>query len=243
MNWLLDLGNTRLKRASFDAGRRGPLLAQAHAGDAAAVLAGIGPANPGARAWLASVAPAPLTSAVEAGLQARGYAVVRVRTQPQALGVRIAYADAERLGVDRFLGLLGAHARADGPWLLASIGSALTVDLLGRDGTHQGGLIAPSPAHMREALASRFPVLAGAPGQVHAWAADTGDAVASGVIAAAAGLLERCHRQAQAVVGQPPTVLLTGGGADEVRPWLPFAVESVPELVLDGLARFAEADA
>ena len=242
MNWLLDLGNTRLKRASLAHGRRGPLLAQAYpANDPAAALAGLEDAGPGARAWLASVAPAAVTESMASALRARGFAVERALTHAEMLGVRIAYADATRLGVDRFLALLGAHARDDVPWLLASIGSALTVDLLARDGTHVGGLIAPSPTHMRQALAERFPVLATAPGHVHDWAADTGDDVASGVIAAAAGLLERTHRQATERLGRAPTVLLTGGGADDVRPWLPFAAEPVPELVLDGLSRYAEA--
>jgi type III pantothenate kinase len=244
MNWLLDLGNTRLKRAAFDGHRRGPQHAVAYdPGDTAAALAGIEPATTGARAWLASVAPATATSALEAALVERGYAVRRIRTQPEALGVRIAYADPARLGVDRFLALLGAHARDDGPWLIASIGSAHVVDLLAADGTHHGGLIAPSPVHLREALAARFPVLAGEDGAVCDWAIDTGDAVASGAIAATAGLLERSRRLAMQRLGRAPTVLLTGGGAAQIAPALPFATVAAPELVLDGLARLAEADA
>jgi type III pantothenate kinase len=241
MNWLFDLGNTRLKRASFAAGRRGPLLAVPYAVDRpTAALDDLEPASPGARAWLASVATPSATGAIEDALRERGYQVERARTLPQACGVRIAYADPARLGVDRFLALLGAHARGDGPWLLASIGSAVTVDLLDRDGTHHGGLIAPSPTHMRQALAERFAVLAETSGDVHDWATDTDDAVASGVVAMAAGLLERCCRQAGERLGHTPTVLLTGGGAEAVAAALPFAVALVPELVLDGLARFAE---
>ena len=87
-------------------------------------------------------------------------------------GVRIAYAEPSRLGVDRFLALLAAHARGPGPWLLVSAGSALTVDLLDVGGQHIGGVIAPSPEHMRAALAARFPALAYAGGEAHAFGID-----------------------------------------------------------------------
>jgi type III pantothenate kinase len=240
MNWLIDLGNTRAKWRRADA-PAGTVSALAHGeprflDDLAAAL---GPAQSGARAWLASVADPVLAEAVHGRLSDSGYDVERVRTRPEALGVRIAYAEPARLGVDRFLALLAAHARNDGPWLLVSVGSALTVDLLGADGVHAGGLIAPSPAHMRQALAERFPALAVEGGQLGDWAADTGDALASGALAAAAGLIERAHRLACARLGTTPTVLVSGGGAAPVRAALPFPSEGVEALVLDGLARLA----
>ena len=187
------------------------------------------------------MAPAPVTDAVVHRLQARGYRCVRVATTPEALGVRIAYAHPERLGVDRFLALLAAHARDDGPWLLVSVGSALTVDLLDAQGRHHGGLIAPTPAHAAHALATRFAVLAAPGGQVHDWATDTVDAVASGTLASAAGLIERAYRLARETLGVAPTVLVSGGDAEPVRARLPFATELVEAPVLDGLARLAVA--
>jgi type III pantothenate kinase len=241
MNWLFDLGNTRLKWAPFDAGSRGPVEAVAHgSGDFAdAVAQALGPAAAGARVWLASVASASLTEGVAARLAGLGYLVVPVHTQARALGVRIAYRDPSRLGVDRFLALLGAHARDDGPWLVVSVGSAMTVDLLDRDGRHHGGLIAPAPLHMRQALGERFPVLANAQGEPHDWATDTGDAVVSGTLAAAAGLVERARRQAAERLGIDPTVVVTGGAGSDVGARLPFATVSAPDLVLEGLARLA----
>lgn len=240
MSWLLDLGNTRAKfrRAGAPAGTAHAL---AHAAprfldDLAFAL---GPARPGERAWLASVADPVLTEAVLARLAEAGYDIARVRTRPEALGVRIAYAEPARLGVDRFLALLAAHARGDGPWLLVSVGSALTVDLLERDGSHVGGLIAPSPAHMRLALAERFPALAVEGELLGDWAADTGDALASGALAAAAGMVERAQRLATSRLDVAPRVLVSGGGAAPVRAALPFASEFVEAPVLDGLARLA----
>jgi type III pantothenate kinase len=240
MTWLFDVGNTRVKWARAHGARPGPVQACAHADvDPDSVLAGI---QPGDTAWIASVATDAVTAPLLAALQAAGSRVRRVRTQPAALGVRIAYAEPAHLGVDRFLALLAAHARDDGPWLLVSVGSALTIDLLDIDGTHHGGLIAPTPDHMRGALAERFPVLAGRAGQVTDWARDTDDAVASGTLLSAVGLIERAHRHAQAQLGRAVTVLVSGGGSDAVRAHLSLPSHVVEAPVLAGLARLAAAE-
>ena len=246
MSWLLDLGNTRAKWARWDGDARADAV---KALDIAMpdfieqLAAGLGPARDDARVWIASVTGPALTDAVRARLEREGYRCEHVRTRAEALGLRIAYAEPARLGVDRFLALLAAHARDDGPWLCVSVGSALTVDLLLVDGTHAGGLIAPAPAHMRRALAERFPVLAEDRGAFGIdWASDTADAVASGSVAAAAGLVERAHRLACERAGTAPTVLLSGGDAAAVRDAIPFASELVEAPVLDGLARLARAE-
>jgi type III pantothenate kinase len=134
--------------------------------------------------------------------------------------------------------MLGAVAREDGPWLLASAGSALTVDVLDRDGQHRGGLIAPMPAQMRSALATRFAQLDVPEGSAADFGCDTADAIASGARAAALGLLEHSFRRASALLGKAPTVLVGGGNAE----WLLQAdvpgAQAAPGLVLDGMARY-----
>ena len=242
MIWLLDLGNSRLKVAPWqpDAGL-GEVQAWAHgAADFAPSmqrwLAGL---QPGDRCWLASVAGSELTAGVAEAVASRGHAATRARTRPECAGVRIAYAEPSRLGVDRFLGLLAAHARGDGPWLIVSAGSALTVDLLDGAGQHRGGVIAPSPEHMRAALAARFPALAFAGGEATDFAADTADALAGGSLGAALGLVERCHRQATRLLGRPPRLLVSGGGGARLAEGLEIESEQSPFLVLEGLAVYA----
>jgi type III pantothenate kinase len=243
MNWLLDLGNSRLKCAPLVAGRRGDVRAFGHRDgriDGDGLRAHVGLATPGDIAWLASVAPADLRDAASAALAAQGYAVRLVRTLPRCRRLRIAYDTPGNLGVDRFLSLLAASERDDGPWMLVSIGSAVTVDLLAGDGEHLGGAIAPSPAHMREALGQRFAALALPAGRSTDFADDTDAAVASGTDGAILGLVERSHRLAQARLGQAPRLILSGGGAETFAPGLPFPVEQSAWLVLDGLALLAQ---
>jgi len=241
MEWLFDLGNTRLKWAVLDAGRILEKGALAHGeADFERVLADRVEALPTpSRALLASVAGEDLAARVAAIVATRGVVCERVRTAAEAAGVRIAYAEPARLGVDRFLSLLGARRRADGPWLVAGVGTALTIDLLAAEGQHLGGMIAPSPTLMREALARRAPQLDVGDGERRDFATDTADALVTGCDMAAVGMITHAHALAGRRLGQLPRVLVSGGGAAGLLDALPLPHDFVPDLVLDGLAALA----
>jgi type III pantothenate kinase len=239
-DWLFDLGNTRLKCAPLHAdGSIGEVVAAPHDGLDPAMLLPALPAS-GEVAWFASVAAPALTVGVLDALTQRFGRISIARTQSAFAGVRIAYADPRKLGVDRFLALLGAHARG-GPALVVAVGTALTIDLLDGAGGHRGGRIAPSPALMREALHARAPHLPAAGGGYVEFADDTESALASGCDGAALALIERSQRAASAMLGTLPPLLLHGGGAAALLPRLDDA-EHVPRLLLEGLARWAHAE-
>jgi len=236
--WLFDLGNSRLKCAPMDgAGHVGEVLAIEHDGCrfAPGWTARL-PARIGA-AHVASVAAPALRVALLEVLAGRCGRIGLAATQRSWAGLRIAYAEPARLGVDRFLALLAAHARG-GPWLVAGVGTALTVDLVDAGGNHHGGRIAPSPALMRQALQGRAAQLPAEGGQYHEFATDTDDALASGCTGAALGLLERSRATAALRCGGEVPLLLHGGGAPALLEHLPRAVYA-PTLVLEGLARWA----
>lgn len=239
--WLVDLGNSRLKCARADRLAADGARAFAHAGvpgDAALVEA-FATVGVGDTVWVASVASPAATSTVVTALGARGARVQRALTQAQCAGVRIAYAQPAHLGVDRFLALLAAHARAAHPGLIASVGTALTIDLLGADGTHHGGLIAPAPTLMRESLVQRAPHLPAAGGVVVDFAADTADALASGVMLAARALIARSMQAARRRLGVAPCLLIAGGGADALLDGWRVRAQRAPDLVLEGLRIYA----
>lgn len=238
-HWLFDLGNTRLKWARLHAdGSAGEVTAQAHGGTGTGIDSLALPQ--GAACSFASVAPEPLAQALLLQLAQHFGRVARVRTLPVFDGVRIAYAAPERLGVDRFLALLGARARDTPaqPALVVGVGTALIVDLLDARGVHLGGRIAPSPTLMREALHARARQLPPHGGAFREFADDTGDALASGCLGAAAALVERSHARATQMLGASPTVLLHGGGAEQLLPTLPLEATLEPALVVQGLARW-----
>jgi type III pantothenate kinase len=250
--WLLDLGNTRLKLARVDAADAhaiGAVVALAHddAGFDARLrqaMRGVADAD-AAEAWLASVAPAGVRMRVEAALEAAGLVVRRASTRAECAGVRIAYADPARLGVDRFLGLLAARARG-GDQLVVSFGSAITVDLLDARGRHHGGLIGIAEPHARGALVERFPALDRGDGEPStAFAADTPDAVAAGAHRQALGLVLAAWDDACAALGRPPALLLGGGDApayaDALSRRLRADAAVTDALVLEGLRVYAGA--
>ena len=240
-DWLFDLGNTRLKCAPLHAdGGFGDVLAAAHGGaDPAQTCAAILPVQ-GNVAYLASVAAPALTVGLLDALTQRFQRISIARTQSQFAGLRIAYADPRKLGVDRFLALLGAHARGT-PALVVAIGTALTIDLLDAEGRHRGGRIAPSPALMREALNARAVHLPITGGTYAEFADDTEAALASGCEGAALALIDRSRDGAEALLDATPRLLLHGGGAQALLPHLHDA-RHAPRLVMEGLARWARVE-
>lgn len=240
--WLFDLGNTRLKCTPLGAdGMPGEVIALDHRDrNLAALLVQVLPARFDV-AYVASVASEALRVAVLDALSAHCPRISIARTQRAFAGVRIAYEQPQNFGIDRFLALLGAHARGDGAALVCGIGTALTLDLIDAEGRHRGGRIAPSPTLMREVLHSRAGQLPIAGGEYHEFAVDTVDALTSGCDGAALALIERSLDAARGELGLTPGLLLHGGGSDALRAHLPNATH-VPALVLEGLARWANAD-
>ena len=240
--WVFDLGNTRLKAAPLDAdGRVGEVVAIAHGGaDLEAGLARHLPRSIDV-AYLASVAADDVRVAVLQALSTRCRRIAVARTTPRWDGLRIAYADPSRLGVDRFLAMLAVQNENAGPALVCGVGTALTIDLLDAEGRHRGGRIAPSPTLMREALHRRAAQLPIEGGSYREFADDTIDALASGCDGAALGLVERSLAEARRELGTEPALVLHGGGAPSLADRLPSA-RLVPTLVLDGLAHWAALD-
>jgi type III pantothenate kinase len=242
MNLLVDLGNTRLKWMLESGGATIAHGAVAHAdtSSAAALSLTLSLAWGGlprvAKICIASVAPLAIDVELEA-IAKQEFEVVPefLRSPAFALGIRNAYAEPERLGIDRFLGLAAAHATHRRAQIVVSVGTALTLDALDADGTHLGGWILPSPALMRDALLARTARVGAADGRIIEFADTTADAVRSGTVNAAIGAVERFRVNAERRFAKRTALVVTGGGADELAPMLPDA-ERRDDLVLDGLA-------
>lgn len=152
-------------------------------------------------------------------------------------GVRNGYDQPERLGVDRWLAVVGAYSRYQGPLCVIDAGTAITVDFVGTDGGHRGGYIAPGLRLMAASLlkgteAVRFDqeqanhATGLTPGR------NTAEAVRGGITQAALGLLERVAREGES--GQQ--VVMTGGDAAWLKACWGAQVVVIPDLVLEGLA-------
>lgn len=236
MNLLLDIGNTRVKWARADGARlrESGSLSHRDAPDWPAAL----PDERPAAVWVANVADETVPAALARHARTRWRLTPRaVHSTAAACGVRNAYAQPERLGVDRWLACIGAFHRGAGPVLVADAGTALTLDFVDADGRHRGGLIAPGLTTMRAAIAGGTRLQAEVGEYAPAWLADDTDpAVALGTLQAALSLIGEARRALA-----PDRLLLTGGEAERIAPHLDAGWERAPDLVLEGLARLAVA--
>ncbi|HET6807289.1 MAG TPA: type III pantothenate kinase [Frateuria sp.] len=243
MRLLLDLGNTRLKWALEDQGRWHAQGAAAWDDDLALLASTWEALPPPAAAFGASVVDDAREQAVAAQVRTLfGREVTWLRTPASACGVHNAYPAPGRLGVDRFLAMVAAHAAGAGDCLVVGVGTALTLDALTADGRHLGGLIAPGPRLMQRALlGATAQVRPGTDGVLVDAADNTADAVASGCWQAAAALVERFVARMTPRLGQTPAVRLDGGDAPGLVPLLGLPVAMVEHGVLHGLAVWAQA--
>ncbi|MEO7068347.1 MAG: type III pantothenate kinase [Rhodanobacter sp.] len=244
MRLLLDLGNTRLKWALAEPASQA-WVAQGAVDWQDDVAAALASAWAGMALPVEVVAASVVASARETELAAivfrlLGAAPLWMRTPASACGVINAYPEPQRLGVDRFLALLAAYADQRAPCVVVNVGTALTLDALTADGLHLGGLIAPSPALMQQALstaAARVPLTR--EGTVVELADNTADAVASGCWQAAVALVERFAMRMTDRLGGAPSLILGGGDAERLASLLSVPAHVSSDAVLRGLALWA----
>ena len=249
---LVDIGNTRIKWGYLDGARIGR--------SRAAVLSAWGPATYARRLfsrqvrpshlWVSSVAGRQVNRALARAAQHAGVAATFVSVPRRGGGVRVGYLEPWRLGVDRFVAAVGAHELFPRvPVCVVGVGTAMTVDLIGPDGRHRGGVIIPAPDLMVETLFTRTHGIqrraqgGGAGDGAGFFARSTRAGVRLGARQAAAALIDRAAEEGRAPYGRRPLVVLTGGGAGAVRPLLKSPSVGVPDLVLRGLAVLAQGEA
>jgi len=122
-------------------------------------------------------------------------------------------------------------------------GTAITIDAIAADGAHLGGLIAPGMELMTSALTGQTAgIQIGEAGNqdISLLGRSTEAAVSGGVLYTAIALVERVFMDLQGELGDRTNLLLTGGDATRILPLLGSRPEYVPDLVLKGLAVYAE---
>jgi type III pantothenate kinase len=239
----IDCGNSRIKWARF-AGRKIDLRGAGTVDDATALAAlGDALAADAGPVWVANVAGAAIAARLtELAASRLGPAPRFAQVAAEAHGIVCAYRDPATLGVDRWLAMIAARRQVAGAFVVIAAGTAVTFDAVDADGRHLGGLILPGDALMIEALANRTEQIelvprAGAPvSGLELLGRSTAEAVATGGRLALAAALDRAIAVVAEAWAAPPPVLLTGGDAALVAPWLASDSRLRADLVLEGLA-------
>ena len=240
----VDIGNTRLKWALYENGVPGAAMVT----HGAVFLEAIDDLAEGA--WRDLPVP---TSMLGSNVAGEG---VRRRTEEQlelwdveprwvvssaaAGGVVNGYDHPVRLGVDRWVAVIGARQRvlARGPArpaLVVMVGTAVTVDALDTEGRFLGGLILPGFGLMLRALEMGTAGLKAPTGEAVDFPTNTSDALMSGGSDAIAGAIERMHRKLLKRCGKEPALIMSGGAAVKLATISDLPFEMVETLIYDGL--------
>ena len=154
-----------------------------------------------------------------------GVAPEYIASTRRACGVTNSYRDTWRLGADRWVSAIGAHALARGrAAVIANVGTALTIDAVTAGGRHRGGAIIPGPKVMVESLLAgthgiRRRAQGGDDSVRSLFATDTASALAAGSRFAAAAFIDRAVAEAARTIrGRPVAVPDRRRGADAQAP-------------------------
>jgi type III pantothenate kinase len=162
-----------------------------------------------------------------------GIKIIQEKSKAYGFGITNAYQEPEKLGVDRWLGMVAGFHNYRKALCIVGCGTAITLDIVDATGRHLGGLISPGLRLMREALAKNTENLeANEKAYPFGLAHFTDAAIHNGTLSAACGLIERT------LACEPVTTLLlmTGGDAEVIAAHLSKPALIDPELVLRGLA-------
>jgi type III pantothenate kinase len=246
MTLLVDIGNTRIKWARLTGTVLGEQSAAPHATWTAdtfveSIL------NSGARAGrvlIGNVGGARMADVARQALS-KTWSIEPefVQSTSAAGGIRNSYPEPAKLGVDRWLAMIGARSLDPAPACIVSVGTAMTIDGLDASGRHLGGAIVPGPELMVSSLLKNTSEIAQRAQQGttadRLFADNTLGAIHQGAEHALAALVERAVLEIEGALAQSPNLLLTGGAVDRVAKSVRWPHQVIPELVLRGLAVLA----
>ena len=244
----LDIGNTRLKWAQYEAPRPGGRLL-AHGAE---FLENIDKLADGPWATLAPpgailgcvVAGDAVKRRVEEQMELWDVPAQWVVSGETEAGLVNGYDFPTRLGADRWVAMIGAWHRmlsqgVPRPTVVAMVGTAVTVEAIDARGRFLGGLILPGHGIMLRALESGTAGLHVPTGEVRDFPTNTSDALTSGGTYAIAGAMERMVQHLRRHCGAEPKCFMTGGAGWKMAPSLTVPFELVDNLIFDGLLEMA----
>jgi type III pantothenate kinase len=227
---LLDIGNTRAKAALFDAGN---ITELPH------LNATIVRELPLTAVYFACVANDATLTTLKDSLLLDYLPWQQVNSKAHAFGVTNCYLVPHLLGADRWLALLGAKLLfGDCAMMIIDAGTALTIDWMDQNGSHQGGWIMPGLRLQQQSVVQQTAkvfntidmVAEIVPGN------DTNACLQNGCIAAVIGAIQQGWQLKKA-----ERIILTGGDAFYLQKHLAeLPLTIVPLLIFHGLAQYID---
>lgn len=152
-------------------------------------------------------------------------------------GLNIQMDTPSQVGSDRIVIAVAALAEYEPPLILLDLGTATTIEVVGKGSTYMGGCIIPGVRISLEALTSRTAQLPGIrldkPKRVIG--KNTVDCMRSGIMYGTAAMVDGMLDRVEEELGYSTTVVATGGMAQFVAPLCRREIKLEKDLLLKGL--------
>jgi type III pantothenate kinase len=157
-------------------------------------------------------------------------------TSEMDYGIDISY-DKTLLGTDRLLCCMSAALRFGLPIIVYDLGTATTANIVTKDRIFLGGAILPGVDTGLKALVNSTAML---PSVIPATSvpligSDTNECLLSGAIYGTASFIDDYTDRINTELGGKVTVIITGGNAPRIMPYLKTEFDYCPNLLLEGM--------
>lgn len=152
-------------------------------------------------------------------------------------GLKIQLDNPAALGSDRVADAVAASSLYPCPVITVDLGTATTLSVVDSDHTFVGGMIIPGVRVSLESLsrrASQLPDIALSPPKT-VIAKNTVDCMKNGIIYSTAAAIDGVTERMEAELGEPCTVVATGGNAAHIIPFCKRKIIHDDQLLLKGL--------
>ena len=187
-------------------------------------------------AVMASVVP-PLTRKFESSVRSLFHLEPLVMDHHTPIGIENRYDNPEEVGMDRLANAVGGKNLVGAPVIIIDFGTAITIDLVDKEGDYAGGVILPGREMSAEALFKRTAKLPSIslfrPPRV--LGKYTIASMQSGLFYGTIGSIESLLKRLWKEIGYQTKVILTGGNASELVHEMSYLDQYDPHLTLRGL--------
>ena len=189
--------------------------------------------NQSSTAWLSAVAHSDIVQDITTHFE-----IINIIKPQKIFGnLTLSYDDPSMFGADRFSAMLGAIKHFPNiPLLIIDIGSAITFDVVDKNGLHHGGLIMPGIKALRGSF-EKFKT-SDLSVSLKSLANNTEDAWQQGTYAM---MISAINHQIESFKSNfsDGVVTICGGKVKEIKKELPKSIELFDNLVLDGLESYS----
>ena len=174
-----------------------------------------------------------------------GFKIEFIEPSENSHNVLNGYDEPLSLGVDRWVAMIAAYTEFKKNVMIVDLGTAITIDLIDKYGTHRGGKIFPGFKLMSEALNKNTSNIQQTMNlhdiekkDIQSWGKNTRNVIISGITSAISGAIQVSLDKLNSDI-EEPVVIITGGDFEFFKDYLDGVYKFRPNLVLSGLAVLA----